>query len=129
LFQELGEVEIATSLDFVGGWANLRSEHEPERWLDGCRRAVLIMDGDEGRKLKKKNQPLTDSAKEIQRRFANYPLELQVLHAYGIENYLPRRACEAVLQRNLAKYFPIPPAVKIEEHFRERLPFWSRWLN
>jgi hypothetical protein len=129
LFTEIGETEIADTLDFVGGWANLLSEQEPGRWLDGCRSAVIIMDGDEGRKLTKAKRPLTQQAKDLDRRFAKHPLKLQILERYGIENYLPQLAYEAVLGRNLSGYFPIPDAKKIEEHFREPQPFWQRLLN
>lgn len=88
-----------------------------ERWLDGCRQTFIIMDGDQGRRLSKRGQPLSSLAKDLQQRFAPHPLRLLVLKGYGIENYLPRRAYEAVLQRDLAPYFPIPSAKKIEEHF------------
>jgi hypothetical protein len=129
LFRELGEHEIADTLDFVGGWPNLISEQEPERWLDGCREAVIIMDGDQGRKLTKKSQPLTDQAKDIERRFAEHPLTLKVLRRYGIENYLPRRAFQAVLGRDLGNYFPMPPAKKIEDHLCDPKRLWPRWLK
>jgi hypothetical protein len=116
LFTEIGETEIAETLDFVGGWANLLSEQEPGRWLDGCRQAIIIMDGDEGRKLKKPKRPLTQPAKDLQHRFANHPLKLKVLERYGIENYLPQHAYERVLGRNLSTYFPIISAgVKIDQ--------------
>jgi hypothetical protein len=129
LFRELGEDEIAHTLDFVGGWPALITEQETERWLDGCRQAAIIMDGDQGRKLTKNKKPLTDQAKEIERRLARHPIKLHVLQRYGIENYLPRHACEAVLGRDLAAFFPIPPDKKIDEHFCEPKPLWPRWLN
>jgi len=128
LFNEIGETEIAETLDFVGGWANLLSEQEPGRWIDGCRQAVIIMDGDEGRKLNKPKRPLTQPAKDLQRRFANHPLKLQILQRYGIEHYLPRHAYEAVLGRNLSTYFPMPDK-KMEEHFVEPQTLWQRLIN
>ena len=129
LLKQLGEDDMADTLDFVGGWPNLLSENQPERWLDGCRQAVIIMDGDLGRKLTKKGQPLTDQAKRMERRFKTHALTLHVLKKYGIENYFPQHACEAVLQRDLTDYFPIPPHKKIEEHFSQQQPFWHRCLN
>jgi hypothetical protein len=129
LFTELGEDEIADSMALIGGWGNLFAETEPEHWLDGCRQAIIIMDGDAGRRLTKKNQPLTDKAKEVYRRFTNQPLTLHVLRRYAIENYFPRHAYEAVLQRDLAAYFPIPAHKKIEEHFCDPKPLWPSWLN
>ena len=129
LFTELGETDIAETLDFVGGWPNLLSEQEPERWYDGCRQAIIIMDGDLGRKLTKKNRPLTDQAKQLQRRFAKHPITLHILERYGIENYLPQHAYQTVLGRDLSAYFPLPHDRKIEDHFREHQPCWRRCLN
>jgi hypothetical protein len=129
LFNELGETEIAQTIAFVSGWSNLLAETQPERWLDGCRRAAIIMDGDRGRQLNKKKRPLTNQAKELQQRFANHPIKLHVLQRYGIENYVPRYAYETVLQRDLSEYFPLPDAKKIEDHFCEPQRFWQRWLN
>ncbi len=87
------------------------------------------MDGDRGRKLTRNEQPLTDQAKELKRRFAKHPIKLHVLRRYGIENYLPRHACEAILGRDLTAFFPIPPDKKIDDHFCEPKPLWPRWLN
>jgi hypothetical protein len=129
LFRELGEDDIADTLDFVGGWPNLIAKQEPERWLDGCRQAFVIMDGDQGRKLNKTKQPLTDQAKNLERRFKNHALTLHVLRRYGIENYLPRHACEAILGRDLTTYFPIPIDKKIQDHFIEPQPLWTKLLN
>jgi len=128
LFTEVGETEIAETLDFVGGWANLLSEHEPGRWLDGCRQAIIIMDGDVGRKLDNPTRPLTHAAKDLQRRFAKHPLKLQILERYGIENYLPQNAYEAVLGRDLSAYFPLPDK-KMEDHFQEPQTLWQRLIN
>jgi hypothetical protein len=132
LFQELGEERIADTLDFVGGWPQLIAEREPERWLDGCRRAVIIMDADNGRNLTKPKRPETNMAKEIRRRFAAFPIDLNVLQRYGIENYFPQTACEKVLGRDLSSYFPIPETTPIEDHFIERSRFRNRvkiWLQ
>jgi hypothetical protein len=120
---------MADTADFVGGWPNLLSKEEPERWLDGCRQAVIIMDGDIGRKLHKRNEPLTDAAKAVQRRFKGHAITLHVLRRYGIENYFPQHACEAVLKRDLSGYFPIPPHKPIADHFREPQPRWRRIIN
>jgi hypothetical protein len=125
LFREIGEHEIAGTLDFVGGWANLASEWEPERWLDGCREAFIVMDGDQGRKLNEPDEPLTDQAKDLERRFAKHSLTLKVLRRYGIENYLPQHSYETVLKRDLSAFFPIPQTEKIEGY----IPSFHKRLN
>jgi hypothetical protein len=127
LFTELGETEIAESIDYVAGWPMLVSENKPERWYDGCRQAIIIMDGDRGRKLHLSSRPLSSEAKAVEKRFKTHPLTLHVLHRYGIENYFPRHAVQKVLGRDLSAYFPIPPNKKIEKHFRD--PWWRRLLN
>lgn len=129
LLNEAGEHDLAATLDFVGGWPNLLSEEQPERWLDGCRQGVIIMDGDVGRKLTKKGQPYTNEAKRAYQRFNPHAITLYVLKKYGIENYFPQHACETVLQRDLAGYFPIPPHKPIEKHFCEPQPWWRRVLD
>ncbi len=131
LFTELGETEIADTIAFVGGWPNLRSEHEPQRWLDGCRQAVIIMDGDQGRHLSRTKRPLTAATTELVQRFRSYPLKLHVLQRHGIENYLPQHAYETVLQRDLNTYFPIPHDKKSDDHFCEppAAPFYQKHRN
>jgi hypothetical protein len=87
------------------------------------------MDGDVGRELTKKGQPYTNEAKRAFQRCKPHAITLYVLKKHGIENYLPQHACEAVLQRDLARYFPIPAQKPIEEHFSEPQPRWRKILN
>lgn len=129
LLTEAGEHDMAATIDFVGGWPNLLIEEQPERWLDGCKHAVIVMDCDVGRKLTKKGQPYTNEAKRAYQRCKPHAITLYVLKKYGIENYFPQHACEAVLKRDLERYFPIPPHKPIEEHFSEPQPRWRRILN
>lgn len=117
LFRELGELRIAETLDYVGGWPNLVGEEEPERWLDGCRRAVIIMDGDLGRDLSKSKRPESALAKKARERLSGKAIKLYVLRRYGIENYFPKSNCEAVLGRDLSTFFPIPETQSVEAHF------------
>jgi HEAT repeat protein len=129
LLREIGEEEIAQSIALIGGWGNLMGEREPEQYLNGCREAIIIMDGDNGRHLRRPKKPYTAEAKEIFRRFKEHPLTFYVLQRYGIENYFPKNACETVLQRDLTAYFPIPYHAKAEDHFCDPKPYWPRWLN
>ena len=103
----------------MGGWPNLLSKADPERWLDGCQEAVIVMDGDMGRHLRKSKKPLTQEARKAKRMLRGYPIRLHVLKRYGIENYFSQRACEKLLQRDLNAYFPIPDHVSIRKHFCE----------
>jgi hypothetical protein len=104
--------------DFVGGWSALANK-DPHSFLRGARDAIVVMDGDNGRKLEKKNRPLTKMARLQERRLGAIGVELRVLQRYGIENYFSRTALESVLNRNLASYFPIPQDQSVAERLSE----------
>lgn len=129
LLRDVGEEELARTIALVGGWGNLQAEREPEHYLDGCKEAIIIMDGDNGRNIRKPSKPYTRQAKEIFARFKGRRLTLYVLERYGIENYFTKSACETVLKRDLTAYFPIPEYAKAEEHFTDPKPYWPKWLN
>jgi hypothetical protein len=128
LLIEAGENGMAATLDFVGGWGNFLVK-EPERWLDGCRHAVVILDGDVGRNLKKRGKPYTTEGKRANQLCKSQGITLHILQRYGIENYFPKHACEAVLHRNLTTYFPIPDHKAIEKHFSEPRTWWRVILD
>jgi hypothetical protein len=86
------------------------------------------MDGDNGRKLRKKSKPYTETASLVRGRLAQFQIPLHVLERYGIENYFPKAAYETVLGKNLAEYFPMPHDVPCDDHFVER-PTRSRLLR
>jgi hypothetical protein len=93
LLREAGQIALADNLDVVGGWPML-SSRPPDRWLDGCREAVIIMDGDSGRRLNKRGKPYTTTAKNAFAAVRGLPITLHVLERYGIENYFTRDALE-----------------------------------
>jgi hypothetical protein len=99
--------------DKVGGWGGLRAEPDPNVWLVGCKEAFIVLDGDEGRQLRKAGKPLTKLAKEERKRLVDLPISLRVLERYGIENYFPRQALEQVTGKDLSAYFPIPDHVPV----------------
>jgi hypothetical protein len=117
LIDQLSDMPIDFTVDNVHGWSGLQQETDPNVWLAQCHEAVIVMDGDNGRKLNKKGMPLTDMAKREQAKLRGYPITFIVLKRYGIENYLTQPAMEAVLRKDLAAFFPIPHGVRIQNHF------------
>jgi len=103
--------------DFVGGWPALRAK-DPNIFQHGCNEAIVVMDGDEGRRLNKPNKPLTDIARDQVRRFEGLPVELHVLQRYGIENYFPQVRLEAIAGRDLSPFYPIPDEVSVCDYLR-----------
>jgi energy-coupling factor transporter ATP-binding protein EcfA2 len=135
LLHDIGEHELADGLDVVGGWPNL-SGRPVDRWLDGCREAVIIMDGDVGRDLSKRKKPYTPSAKKAFEGIKGRPIQLYVLERYGIENYFTRTALEKETGRDLGAYWPLPVDCGIEDHLVEHdrwidrhLPSFGSWLR
>jgi ABC-type dipeptide/oligopeptide/nickel transport system ATPase component len=135
LFHDIGEHELAEGLDVVGGWSNL-SGRPVDRWLDGCREAVIIMDGDVGRDLQKPKKPYSPSAKNAFVAIKGRAIQLYVLERYGIENYFSRASLEKETGRDLGSYWPLPENLGIEHHLVEHdrwldrhLPILGRWLR
>lgn len=104
---EMGEPELAQKIDIVGGWPSL-TNRPVDRWLDGCREAVIIMDGDNGREYGKPKLRYSSTARLAFRRFGHRPIRLFVLERYGVENYFTQPAVERALSQNLAGQWPLP---------------------
>ncbi len=109
--------------DFVGGWPALVAK-DPETFQHGCKEAIVVMDGDDGRHLGVPGKPLTRMARAQGKRFAGLPVGLHVLQRYGIENYFPRSVLETILGQSLARFFPIPDHVSACEYLRDDEQGW-----
>ena len=126
LVGQVGEVpEIM--FDHVGGWSGLRQK-DPNVLLVISKAVIVVMDGDEGRNLSKRNRPLTNMAREQQRRLARYGIDLCVLRRYGIENYFPKSAVEQAIGMDLSAFFPIPEDTPMTEHLSlDNKGLWYRF--
>ncbi|MGA2814625.1 MAG: hypothetical protein ABSG16_24810, partial [Candidatus Acidiferrum sp.] len=112
------------AFDFVGGWPNLGGK-DASYFQQGCHEAFVVMDGDVGRKLNKNTKPLTAIGRTQKKRLADLGVLLEVLERYGIENYFPQKALEAVIGKTLSAYFPIPDHVAVNEYLREPTMHWK----
>ena len=90
----------------------------------GCKGAIVVMDGDEGRHLHKRNRPLTALAKREKARLAASGVELFVLNRYGIENYFSKSAMESVLGRDLTQFFPLAEDISVLDRLSEDFRPW-----
>jgi hypothetical protein len=103
------------------------NKRDPNAWLAQCNEAVIIMDGHNGRDMKKPGRPLTKLARAEQAKLRGFPIKLIVLQRYGVENYFTQSAVETALSKDLSRYFPIPDHVPIQEHFAIEKKTW-RWI-
>jgi hypothetical protein len=113
----------------VGGWNGLRAEPDPNIWLLGCKEAIMVLDGDLGRHLKKRRKPYTKLAREERKKLSGLPIDLRILERYGIENYFPQKVFEKVISANLSAYFPIPDHVSAITHLSRSRASWKHRLK
>jgi hypothetical protein len=127
---EIGEQELAEGIDVVGGWPNLLNR-PVDRWLDGCREAVIIMDGDNGRDYGRARLRYSADARLAFRKFRNHPIHLFVLERYGVENYFTQTAVEGATGLNLAGQWPLPIDKAVKDHLTDPsgASFYSKARN
>jgi hypothetical protein len=127
---EMGEPGLAEHIDLVNGWGNL-SNRPVDRWLDGCREAVLIMDGDRGRVFDKPGAPYSSEARKAFAAFRQRTIRLFILDRYGIENYFTQYAVEGVTGRDLTGWWPLPSSEAILSYLTEPdgSRFYSKSMN
>jgi hypothetical protein len=123
LLDQVRDLSDQVKFDFVGGWGQL-PQKDPSLFMLGCKGAIVVMDGDEGRHLRKRNRPLTTLAKREKARLAASGVELFVLNRYGIENYFPKSALENVLGRDLRQFFPLAEDISVSDQMSEDFRSW-----
>lgn len=128
--KEIGEPDLAERIDVVGGWPNLLNR-PVDRWLDGCREAVIVMDGDKGREYGKPKLRYSSDARLAFRKFKHHPIHLFVLERYGVENYFTQAAVEGVTSLNLAGKWPLPIDKAVKDYLTDSSggSFYSKGRN
>jgi hypothetical protein len=121
---QIRDVSSEVKFNFVGGWSQLPLK-DPSLFMLGCKAAIVVMDGDEGRNLTKRNRPLTTTARREKTRLAASGVELFVLNRYGIENYFSKQAMESVMGRDLTAYFPLSEDISVVDQLAEEFRPWS----
>jgi hypothetical protein len=121
---QIRDVSSEVKFNFVGGWSQLPLK-DPSLFMLGCKAAIVVMDGDQGRHLTKRNRPLTTTARREKARLAPSGVELFVLNRYGIENYFSKQAMESVTGRDLKAYFPLTEDISVVDQLSEEFRPWS----
>ena len=121
---QIRDVSNQVKFDFVGGWSQLPLK-DPSLFMLGCKAAIVVMDGDQGRHLTKRNCPLTTIARRENARLAASGVELFVLNRYGIENYFSKQAMESVVGRDLTPWFPLAEDISVVDQMSEDFHPWT----
>ncbi len=74
---------------------------------DGCHDFAILLDGDRAYDYARPGLVVRGDARALLERLRREGVEVKVLDRYGLENYFPRHAFEAVLGRDLSALFPL----------------------
>ena len=92
----------------LGGWGTIRSRQwTPLNLGDGCHDFAVLLDGDGAYDYTKPGLIEQPDARAFLARLRQDGIEVKVLDRYGLENYFPRHAFEAVMGRDLSAHFPL----------------------
>jgi hypothetical protein len=110
----------AETLDIVaqqlGGWNNILNPHWSASSLgDGCRDFAILLDGDRAYDYSRPGLVEKADARTFLNGLRRDGIEVRVLDRYGLENYFPQHAFEAVLGRDLSSSFPLDPRRKVNQ--------------
>jgi hypothetical protein len=109
----------------IGGWGELSNQDWPlDRLWDGCLDVVLIADGDNGRDWTRSDRMLSDAGNILMKRLKVIGVSGFILKRYGIENYFPKNAVEAVCGKLIAQSFPLTDHARAAE-----IPGYSKESN
>ena len=98
--------------DSVGGSGSLQAGTRSKHVAIGCKEAVMVLDGDVGRHLKKRGKPYTKVAtRGTPQTGGVFPIDLRILERYGIENTSRRRCSRnSTSYRSFRLLSPFPSA-------------------
>lgn len=110
----------------LGSWPHLLNEnYDFGRLLDGCYDAIVVIDGDRARDWSKPARPYGADTGRLQRALRAVGIPLFVLERYGIENYFPRNAVQAVLGQPL----PAGLVIRDDQELTHQIPGFSKRRN
>jgi hypothetical protein len=121
---QIRDVSNEVKFDFIGGWSQLPLK-DASVFMLGCKAAIVVMDGDRGRHMSKRNRPLTTIGRREKARLAASGVELCILNRYGIENYFSKQAMESFMGRDLTAYFPLTEDISVVDQLSEEFRPWS----
>ena len=92
---------------------------------DGCHDFVILLDGDRAYDYTRPGLVERADARALLARLRRDGIEVKVLDRYGVENYFPRQAFEAVLGRDLSAHFPLDARRPVSD----QIPGYNKNMN
>ena len=94
----------------LGGWGTMLSpQWKPVHLGDGCHDFAILLDGDRAYDYTRPGLVTRPDSRRSLARLRQDGIEVKVLDRYGLENYFPRHAFEALIERDLSAHFPLDP--------------------
>jgi hypothetical protein len=110
----------------LGGWGTILSpQWTPVHLGDGCHDFVILLDGDRAYDYTRPGLLERTDARRFLARVRRDGVEVRVLERYGLENYFPRHAFEAVMGRDLSAHFPLDPRRPVSD----QVPGYNKNMN
>ncbi len=103
----------------LGGWGTMLSRQwTPVHFGDGCHDFTILLDGDGAYDYTRPGPVTRSNARRFLARLRRDRIEVKVLDRYGLDNYFPRHAFEAVMGRDLTAHFPLDPRRPVTDQIR-----------
>ena len=105
-----GTENLNVVVQALGGWGTMLSRQwTPVHLGDGCHDFTILLDGDRAYDYTRDGLVERSDVRALLARLRQDRIEVKVLERYGLENYFPRHAFEAVMGRDLSAHFPLDP--------------------
>ena len=103
----------------LGGWGTMLSpQWKPVHLGDGCHDFAILLDGDRAYDYTRPGLVTRPDSRRSLARLRQDGIEVKVLDRYGLENYFPRHAFEALIERDLSAHFPLDPRRPVSNQIR-----------
>ncbi len=114
-----GAENLNIGVQAFGGWNTiLNRQWTPVHLGDGCHDFIILLDGDGAYDNTRPGLVTRSNARRFLARLRQNRIEFKVLDRYGLENYFPRQAFEAVMGCDLSAHFPLDPRRPVRDQVR-----------
>ena len=103
----------------------LNAHWTPQNLGDGCHDFIMLLDGDGAYDYAQSGLAMRADVHRVTTRLREAGVEFKILDRYGLENYFPQHAFEAVLMRDLRAYFPLDSRRPVSD----QIPGYAKNMN
>ena len=121
-----GAENLNIAVQPLGGWGTMLSpQWTPMHLNDGCHDFTILLDGDGAYDYGRLGLVEWPNVRAFLAGLRKDGIEVTVLDRYGLENYFPQHAFEAVMERDLSAHFPLDPRKPV----KNQIPGYNKNVN